>query len=103
MLNLDKNITSAVVTNLLTLVIGASLGFGGSQLFIVFDVKRSQMEIAYLTKADEDMRREQKAIYDIIDEKMRVLNVLFQENLRLNVELVKTISIQNELLLREKR
>ncbi len=97
------SISQSVLTNALTLIVGASIGFGTSQMFIVTDVAKSKNDIGYLVAADASIRAEQIAAHASINDRINNLSTLMGEQTRLNQELVSLIKIQNELLTRDRK
>lgn len=80
-----------LIVGLLVALFGVTLGFSGSQLLIVGDVKANSAAISTLKEADVEIRtREATDISNI--------TLLFSKNLDLNRELVELVKVQNELL-----
>lgn len=92
-----------VFINVLTLLVGASLGFGTSQMYVVSDVRESKLQITNLKEADAQIRK------DLFDERARTdgriadLVRLMEKSTGLNQELVNLVKVQLELAARERK
>lgn len=91
-----------VLVGVLIALFGASLGFGGSQMFIVGDVKANTSNINNLKDADVAIRATQIVDTQRTSAEMNRLSDLFGKNLELNRELIQLVRVQNELLDRRK-
>lgn len=72
-------------------LIGAFIGFGVSQVYVVGEVKANTQAIEYLKDADINIRRD-------MDSRINATNSLISDSIKLNQEIIGLVKVQNELL-----
>lgn len=85
------------------LILGASLGFGVSQMWIGAQVNKATQDITYLWQSSRDISARYKDDSDATNARINNLSGLAEKQIDLNRELVQLIRVQNELLTRERK
>lgn len=97
-----NGIGRVILINALTLIIGGSLGFGTSQMFIVGQVNTSKNDITYLRETDARQDKDLLETEVRLNQRINAISGLMEKNIALNQELVSLVKVQNELLERRK-
>lgn len=90
-----------IVTHLLTAICAGSLAFGGSQMFVVAEVKGNTKDISYLKEADEMIRKEIDNERKRTDDRIFRLAELVTNIINQNREIIELVKTQNQIIARQ--